>query len=243
MPTPVTFENWCPFPDSNSPTKPEGNLSAANAQACFWFSNGCTIGCDKCDGVTRGPIPNNPCPPHTKPGDGVQCRKKMPSQGCEAQVATNCDPKTRTVNTNATCGGPEDWYYYSPWRAPGSAPVYDSCGLAGGRSRRLGNGDFGADYVNTTHAKQGDAGSVVLPKHDSGTVWTAGEVVEVSYTIQANHGGGAEQNPTSWHATSPCGHLRTFYTYTDILFVAAFSHLAPLSPQGISIGYALRTRP
>ena len=26
-------------------------------QACFWFSNGCAIGCDKCDGSTRGPIP------------------------------------------------------------------------------------------------------------------------------------------------------------------------------------------
>lgn len=23
-------------------------------------------------------------------------------------------------------------YYYSPWRAPGSAPVFDSCGMAGG---------------------------------------------------------------------------------------------------------------
>ena len=26
-------------------------LSAANGQACFWFSNGCTHGCKVCDGV------------------------------------------------------------------------------------------------------------------------------------------------------------------------------------------------
>ena len=39
--------------------------------------------------------------------------------------ATICDPKLRTYNTNATCGGPDDYYYYSPWRAPGSAPVFD----------------------------------------------------------------------------------------------------------------------
>ena len=39
----------------------------------------------------------------------------------------------RTVNTLAECGGPDDYYYYSPWRAPGAAPVIDSCGTAGGR--------------------------------------------------------------------------------------------------------------
>ena len=33
------------------------NLSGANGQACYWFSNGCAIGCDSCDGSTRGPIP------------------------------------------------------------------------------------------------------------------------------------------------------------------------------------------
>lgn len=53
---------------------------------------------------------------------------------------TICDPRLRTMNTQAECGSPEDIYYYSPWRAPGAAPVIDSCGVAGGRFRGQGVG-------------------------------------------------------------------------------------------------------
>ena len=53
----LPFQGWCPFPDANS-SHPL-NLTGANGQACFYFSNGCSIGCDVCDGVTRGPIPVN----------------------------------------------------------------------------------------------------------------------------------------------------------------------------------------
>ena len=28
-------------------------LNASNGQACYWFSNGCTIGCDACDGTNN----------------------------------------------------------------------------------------------------------------------------------------------------------------------------------------------
>ena len=77
---------------------------------------------------------------------------------------------------------------YSPWRKPGSAPVFDSCGMAGGH--KPPNGGFGGIYVNTTHAKLGDKGTEVLPKTPTGITWKAGEVVEVAWTIEANHGGG-----------------------------------------------------
>ena len=63
------------------------------------------------------------------------CQRKMPSTGepsCAAAKATLCDPKLRTVNTAAECGAADDWYYFSPWRKPGSAGVFDSCGVAGG---------------------------------------------------------------------------------------------------------------
>eukprot|EP01052_Picozoa_sp_SAG31_P013837 SAG31_NODE_843_length_11551_cov_6.757772_13_plen_43_part_00 len=36
--------------------------------------------------------------------------------------ATICDPEQRTVNTGAACGAPDDYFFYSPWRAPGYAP-------------------------------------------------------------------------------------------------------------------------
>ena len=102
--------------------------------------------------------------------------------------ATICDPALRTVNRDAKCGAADDWYYYSPWRAPGAAPVFDSCGRAGGH--RFPQGSFGGIYVNTTNAKLGDLGSKVLPKMPTGVTWKAGSVVEVAWTIEANHGGG-----------------------------------------------------
>ena len=45
--------------------------------------------------------------------------------------ATINDPKYRTLNRNITAFSDEDWTRWNPWRAPGSAPVYDACGMAG----------------------------------------------------------------------------------------------------------------
>lgn len=28
-------------------------LTASNGQSCYWFSNGCTVGCDQCDGTNN----------------------------------------------------------------------------------------------------------------------------------------------------------------------------------------------
>merc|ERR1712048_177582 len=36
---------------SPAPTNPK--LSGQNGQSCFWFSNGCSIGCETCDGTSR----------------------------------------------------------------------------------------------------------------------------------------------------------------------------------------------
>jgi hypothetical protein len=98
--------------------------------------------------------------------------------------ASICSAELRTYNTAATCHGPDDFYEFSPWRAPGSAPVFDSCGVAGGKPPPAGG--YGAQYYNTTHASQGDHGSQVLKPAPSGIVWTAGDTVEVSWAIEAN---------------------------------------------------------
>lgn len=147
----------------------DGKLTLSNGQSCFWFSHGCTIFCDECDGVTaRG---KDTCP-----------QKKKPN-------ATICDPNLRTLNRKAVCGSKEDLTYYNPWRAPGSAPVFDPCGKAGGGYFKKWT-SAGVQYRNTTHAVQGDLGSVVLDRRETGTVWKAGEVVEASWTMRTNHGGG-----------------------------------------------------
>merc|ERR1711865_1302550 len=69
------FEPWCPVPNFKMPDSPAGRLSSANGQACFWFSSGCSIGCDKCDGQTRGPIPGYPC--QNLNNKSEMCAKKM----------------------------------------------------------------------------------------------------------------------------------------------------------------------
>lgn len=171
----------CPVSDN------ETSLSLRNGQSCFWFSHGCTIFCKECDGKTaRGPL-KSAC-------------------GNEKEVkATICDPKLRTINTHAPCGSQEDYYYYNPWRAPGSAPVYDACGVAGGTPYGY-PGSAGLYYKNTTHAKLGDHGSKVLPYAPSGTVWTAGELAEVSWTMRTNHGGGYQYRlcPKNSSLTEDC---------------------------------------
>jgi len=116
--------------------------------------------------------------------NGVVCK---PEEATGA-TPTMCNPDHRSINRDAECGGPTDWYYYSPWRAPGQAPILDPCGVAGGH--KYPDGPFGGIYVNTSHAKLGDYGSKVLPVMPSGTEWEAGSTVAVSWTIEANHGGG-----------------------------------------------------
>ena len=152
-------------------------------------SNGCAVGCPRCDGTSRGPIPGTGDKPPTVPPTGIG-RNKVGPNGvvCTAEEGTGikptmCDPALRTVNVHAACGGPEDWYWFSPWRRPGAAPVIDACGVAGGH--RPPDGPFGGIYVNTSHARLGDMGSQVLPPLPSNTVWHQGDAVEVTWTIEA----------------------------------------------------------
>eukprot|EP00937_MAST-01D_sp_MAST-1D-sp2_P003648 g3648.t1 len=189
-------------------------LNASNGQSCYWFSNGCTIGCNKCDGTNnhlghgnqkfryKGMTKDelvaknltidawNPAP-----GDMVldpaTTKDLNPHSMCARPTtnATICDTRLRTVNTQAECGSPEDFYFYSPWRAPGSAPVIDACGSAGGRLPGQGIGGAGAQFENTSFARANDVGSA-LPAMPPQAMWAAGAAVEVGWTVMAHHGGG-----------------------------------------------------
>ena len=96
-----------------------------------------------------------------------------------------CEPADRPVDI---------WGRY-PWRAPGRAPVWSSCGVAGGNPR----GCFHSDGTRTS----GRAGGCAEGGFDGGpdaryvsfpdvvtTAWRAGSVVEAAWAIRANHGGG-----------------------------------------------------
>ena len=162
-----------------------------NACAAVWFNNGCDISCDECDGQTgqvvhprfvhsgKGEIPAwggegiSPDPAQKSPVSvGARPDKSTRLSICKnpKRNATICDPKQRTMNVDAQCGGPHDATYFAPWRYPGSAPVIDSCGVAGGVYDWQGAAAAGGDYAPTVHAQRGDMGSK-LPKAPSGTTW------------------------------------------------------------------------
>ena len=111
-------------------------------------------------------------------------------RACGAAPArpTICDPALRTVNTGAPCGSKDDFYFYTPWRYPGRAPVIDACGSAGGRWPGQAAGPYGAQFQNTSLAKAGDKGSALPKLAAAKTVWTLGTAAEVAWSLTANHG-------------------------------------------------------
>lgn len=153
------------------------------AQSCFWFSQGCTIGCETCDGGPSNPNTKDRC------GSGMK--------------ATINSPHLRTYNRDAPAGSVKDIYKHNPWRAPGYAPVYDACGMAGGGPKRQGGE---AKYTPTKFAKQGDLGSKVLPYTPTGIVWKVGGDETAKWSIRANHGGGYQYRlcPLSEPLTEEC---------------------------------------
>ena len=101
---------------------------------------GCAIGCANCDGQESNPNYKDRCRSGKKP--------------------TNNDPQFRSVNRAAKAMSDDDVYQHNPWRAPGNAPVYDPCGMAGGSPSWVSTG---LSFVDTRYAKQGDLGSATLP--------------------------------------------------------------------------------
>ena len=89
----------------------------------------------------------------------------------------------RSIQQNVTTL-PQDVFATSPWRSPGSAPVFGSgCGLAGGDVDIYLNGGSIKGF------KQGMDG-VDLPQHGTPEIWKRGDTAEVAFAIAANHGGG-----------------------------------------------------
>jgi len=145
----------------------EGIREAGGGQPCLWFSQGCSIGCASCTGI------------------GSHSAVSL----CNSTVQPTLPPYAWTMQRGVADGSDADSYRYNPWRRPGSAPVDDACGRAGGTVPSHG-GPGEAVFVNSTFASMGDFGSHVLPRAPSGTVWRAGDAVEVQWGIRYNHGGG-----------------------------------------------------
>ena len=110
--------------------------------------------------------------------------------GCECTQDPNnpscADPMAPINVDDALSGYPgyQKYFYSTPWRAPGYARISDSCGLSGGgKFYHPENGGSPAPGY-----KQGFPGSKLDPTEP--TLWKAGGVAEVAWSIKANHGGG-----------------------------------------------------
>jgi hypothetical protein len=152
-----------------------GTSECNTGQSCFWFSQGCSVGCASCDNNgTRIPGFDH-CP---------EVPKTFP----------RLLPKYRTANQGAAPGTVADVFRFNPWSAPGKAPVLDPCGVAGGTPQASFNA---AEYNTTKFAQQGDYGTVVLQRRPTGTVWRRGSEVTVRFQLTANHGGGVRRTPAA----------------------------------------------
>jgi len=145
--------------------------------SCLYFNQGCSIGC-----------PN-------ATGNGTVFPAVADCAHPDDPTINRFNYTYRTVTTV-----PElDWTKWHPWRKPGSAPVENACGLAGGwyTPGTLGNGGEAPPGV-----AQGFKGTDQKPLFKE-TKWVAGKTTEVAWGIYANHGGGyayrlcpADQEPT-----------------------------------------------
>lgn len=139
------------------------------AVSCMWFNQGCGIGCDSCTGIAES-------------GD-ANFRDLCP----EKSMTPTLPDDLRTMNWNGVeSGSEEDLFKYRPWRRPGSAPVFDSCGMSGGSPYP---NIIGAGGIPPPGTEAGDKGSALPPIYEK-TTWKAGDLAEVRWGISANHGGG-----------------------------------------------------
>jgi hypothetical protein len=145
-----------------------------HGQAALWWSQGCSIGCDFCltdpkHPDNNGSIPKGPITGNSPHSDKAGFRKSY----CASPKTKAVLPKEYwTMNIHAVDGAVNDSYRFNPWRAPGSAPVVDPCGQAGGKYQQTkmgGDSTFGRVDVDGVVYQMGDLGSKVLPATDPAT--------------------------------------------------------------------------
>eukprot|EP00660_Eupelagonema_oceanica_P004870 gene4870-8275_t len=132
---------------------------------CCWFSQGCTIGCPKCTGDFFGT-----CGRH-------QGTATIPDYARTWTGGWHGRPGARHLSKK--CG-------VMPWCAPGSSPILGPCGTAGGGTRIMPINQ-GLPPVGF---KMGDDARILKELDSPKPIWKSGSVVEIQWSMAANHGGG-----------------------------------------------------
>jgi hypothetical protein len=162
-----------PLPKNNNGLQPiDTPMGASNGpsclgDACGWFGAGCFIGCEKCSNASSGAeVPSFPSmDPST---DWAKCQPLNPTLPDYA--------RTYNIKGKSSFG---DWTATHPWRAPGRAPIGDSCGNSG--AYYVGPGVKGYEPL---------APGSKIPEGPTQAVWKRGGIAEASWSIWSNHGGG-----------------------------------------------------
>lgn len=143
---------------------------------------GCTIGCKECGGSNGDAYCGN--------ASDYAKRETLPESHwsypylAKAYTKPPCpstDPGC-AVTRKTSCGA-------NPFCAPGSAPVFNPCGVAGGDSAEGAPGNGGNPPPGY---KQGADGRTLAKLPGPKRTWRRGEHVNTSWAVIANHGGGCE---------------------------------------------------
>ena len=169
-------------------------------ESLYWYQVGCMIGC-MCSGGGKENYPSLASgnvhaalllvviafPDITRPCDCildplcVWC-----TVGCSSPETPALPKKYATFNADDT-SPMGAWNKYMPWRFPGRAKPLNSCGVASGFVPTAAV-QFAHQFSASSGVTQGMHGTS-LPAGPL-TTWEASAVVEASFTLVVNHGGG-----------------------------------------------------
>lgn len=157
-------------------------------ETCWWFNQGCTADCSTCDGLNTGYSASHCADPD--PNYKPFITDDM------TDYITYSMPKIDAIGYQRAISK-------HPWKYPGKAPVFDSCGISSGST--ADNTAAGGFVVPGTQA--GDRASQ-LPAQDKNqwNQWIAGSTAQVAMGLSANHGGGYQYRlcPADSDLTEEC---------------------------------------
>ena len=146
----------------------------------------------------------------------------MPYPGCSCMWFTNytfidkptlLSPKYRTYPHVEHPG----YFRNHPWFAPGSAPVDDPCGVAGGNLK----GCIGGHCMKNTYGYGAKATDFKFHYQVKETEWVRGGIAEVAWGIVANHGGGYSYRLCKLPSEGNSGLTEECFQKTPLKFVGA----------------------
>jgi hypothetical protein len=147
--------------------------------ACLYYQVGCFAGCATCSLTGKDLYPT--ASDLAKAGN---CKPIAPTLG-GGDAAEEHRLRTTNIDNLSVMG---DWTVVNPWRAPGSAGLaaatFEPCGVNSG-----GSADGGLPPTTSHDVPTGGPGTA-LPDLGSQATWAAGAIVNTTWALYANHGGG-----------------------------------------------------